>query len=152
MWDAVEFWKKKMLEKNWENVSILEVFAKKKCIFRLLKVSVEALPRFYFHFFFDLWLAGKKKTKQNALHCPINTARPHRDYQTKKTKSLPCVEKIIYIFCKSFYYCDSLAYGVGVMWKISINGLRYVFQGRNPIPLLSIQPGVLLIEVINNRN
>ena len=35
---------------------------------------------------------------------------------------------------------------------ISINWLLYVFQGHNPIVLLSIQFGVRLIEVINNRN
>ena len=37
----------------------------------------------------------------------------------RKQKAYPCFEKIIYIFCGSFYYCDSFAYGVGVMWKIS---------------------------------
>ena len=75
MWDAVEFWKK-MPAKNWENVSILKVFAKKKYIFRLLKVSVEAPPRFYFHFFFDLWLAGKKKKKKK------HAALPHKCRET----------------------------------------------------------------------
>ena len=45
---------KKMSKKNWENVSILKVFAKKKCIFRLLKVSFKGPPRFYFHLFYDL--------------------------------------------------------------------------------------------------
>ena len=33
----------------------------------------------------------------------------------RKQKAYPYVEKIIYIFCGSFHYCDSLAYGVGVM-------------------------------------
>ena len=37
----------------------------------------------------------------------------------RKQKAYPCFEKIIYIFCGSFYYCDSFAYGVRVMWKIS---------------------------------
>ena len=37
-------------------------------------------------------------------------------------------------------------------WFIFINRLQYVFQGRNPILLLSIQFGVRLIEVLNNRN
>ena len=45
---------KKMSEKNWKDVSILKVFVKKKCIFRVLKVSFEAPPRFYLHFFYDL--------------------------------------------------------------------------------------------------
>ena len=35
---------------------------------------------------------------------------------------------------------------------IFINRLKYVFQGRNPILLLSIQSGVSLIEVFNDRN
>ena len=37
-------------------------------------------------------------------------------------------------------------------WFIFINRLQYVLQGRNPTPLLSIQSGVRLIEVFNNRN
>ena len=85
MWDAVEF-RKKMSEENWENVSILKKKKKKEVHFRLLKVSFEIPPRFYFNFFYDLWLTGKKKKKIIALQCPINAARPHRDYQTKKTK------------------------------------------------------------------
>ena len=40
--------------------------------------------------FYDLWPPGKKKI---ALHCPINAARLHRDYQKKKTKSLPVRRK-----------------------------------------------------------
>ena len=32
----------------------LKAFAKKKCIFRLLKVSFEAPPRFCFNFFYNL--------------------------------------------------------------------------------------------------
>ena len=31
--------------------------------------------------------------KKNALHCPINSARLHRDYQKKKTKSFPVRRK-----------------------------------------------------------
>ena len=34
----------------------------------------------------------------------------------------------------------------------NINWLQYVFQGRNPMLLLSIQSSVRLIEVFNNRN
>ena len=45
---------KKMSKKNWENVSLLKVFAKKKCIFCLRKVCFKGPPRFYFHLFYDL--------------------------------------------------------------------------------------------------
>ena len=37
-------------------------------------------------------------------------------------------------------------------WFTFITGLQYVFQGRNPIRLMSIQSSVRLIEVFNNRN
>ena len=90
----------------------LKPFTKKKCIFRLLKVCFEAPPRFYFNFFTIFDSLAKKKIY--ALHCPINAARPHRDYETKKTKSLSMRRKdhlhILWIFLLL-----SLAYGVGVM-------------------------------------
>ena len=41
----------------------------------------------------------------------------------RKQNAYPCVEKIIYIFGGFLDYCDSLADGVGVMQKISNNGL-----------------------------
>ena len=73
-----------------KNVGILKHLQKKKRIFHLPKVSFEAPTRFYSNFFYGLWLAGKKKKRQKiTLHCPINAARPHRDCQTNKTKSLP---------------------------------------------------------------
>ena len=78
---------KKCQGKNWENVGILKRLQKRRAFFLLLKVSFKAPPRFYFNFFYD---------------------------QAKKT-AYPCFEKIIYIFCGYFYYCDSFAYGVGVM-------------------------------------
>ena len=92
----------------------LKAFAKKKCIFLLLKVSFEAPSRFYFNFFYDLWLAGKKK--KSPVRCPINAARPHKDYETKKTKSLPVRRKdhlhILWIFL--------------LLWLISIWCWSYV--------------------------
>ena len=36
--------------------------------------------------------------------------------------------------------------------SLLINRLQYVFQGSNPVLPLSIQSGVRLIEVFNNRN
>ena len=38
------------------------------------------------------------------------------------------------------------------MQKHQLTSVRTVFQGRNPTLLLSIQSGVHLIEVFNNRN
>ena len=78
-----------------KNVGILKHLQKKKRIFHLLKVSFEAPTRFYSNFFYGLWLAGKKKKKKKkiTLRCPINAARPHRDCQTNKTKSLPVRRK-----------------------------------------------------------
>ena len=106
--------KKKKVRGKLGKCQHLRAFAKKKCIFLLLKVSFEAPPRFYFNFFYDLWHAGKKKKKRAALpHKCRETAQGLRDKEHKKLTR--------YIFCGSFYYYDSLAYGVGVMWKISIN-------------------------------
>ena len=74
-----------------KNVGILKHLQKKKRIFHLLKVSFEAPTRFYSNFFYDLDPLVKKK--KITLYCPINAARPHRDCQTKKTKSLPVRRK-----------------------------------------------------------
>ena len=69
----------------------LKAFAKKKCIFLLLEVSFEAPSRLILtsSTIFDSLV----KKKKSALHCPINAARPHKDYETKKTKSLPVRQK-----------------------------------------------------------
>ena len=57
-------------------------------------------------------------------------------------------KKAVLYFVQEFRWTfDSQMY-----WFIFINRLQYVFQGRNPILLLSIQSGVRLIEVFNNRN
>ena len=113
--------KKKIVRGKLGKCQHLKAFAKKKCIFPLLKVSFEAPSRFYFNFFYDLWswLAGKKKKK---ARCTAPWMPRDRTWITRqrRQKAYQCVEKIIYIFCGSFYYYDSLAYGVGVMWKISI--------------------------------
>ena len=45
-------------------------------------------------------------------------------------------------------FIDSLI----MYWFIFFNRLKYVFEGYNPILLLSIQSGVRVIEVINDRN
>ena len=63
------------------------------------------------NFFEDLWLAGCIPPWMPRGRLGITRQR--------KQKACLCVKKIIYIFCGSFYDCDSLAYGVGVMWKIS---------------------------------
>ena len=81
---------------NWKMSASWSVCKKRSAFFRLLKVSFKA-----------------------PLHYPWMPRGRIGINRQRKQKAYPCFEKIIYIFCGSFYYCDSFAYGVGVMWKIS---------------------------------
>ena len=121
MWDAVEFWKKKLSGENWENVSILKRLQKRSAFSFCLKYLLKLRPGFILTsstiFDHDSLVKKKKKARCTAPWMPRDRTRITRQ---RKQKAYQCVEKIIYIFCGSFYYYDSLAYGVGVMWKISI--------------------------------
>ena len=97
MWDAVEFWKK-VSEEKWETVSILKRLQKRSAFSVCLKYLLKPRPGFILtsSTIFD------SLEKKIALHCPINTAKPQRYYQTKKTKSLSVRRKdhlhILWIF------------------------------------------------------
>ena len=83
---------KKYLFENWENVGILKRLQKRSAFSVCLKYLLRPRPGFILtsSAIFDSLV--KKK----------NYARPHRDYQTKETKSLPVRRKdhlyILWIF------------------------------------------------------
>ena len=86
-----------MSEENWENVSISKRLQKRSAFSVCSKYLLKLRPGFVLtSTIFD------SPVKKIALHCPINASRPHRDYQAKKTKSLPVRRKdhlhILWIF------------------------------------------------------
>ena len=87
----LSFEKKKMSGENWENVSILKRLQKRSAFSFCLKYLLKLRPGYILtsSTIFDSLV----KKKKSALHCPINAARPHKDYETKKTKSLPVRRK-----------------------------------------------------------
>ena len=84
---------KKYQDENWQNVGILKRLQKRSAFSVCLKYLLKPRPGFTLasSTIFDS-LVQKKK----------NYARPHRDYQTKETKSLPVRRKdhlhILWIF------------------------------------------------------
>ena len=118
--------KKKYLDENWENVGILKRLQKRSAFSVYLKYLLRSRPGFTLtsSTIFDSLVQKNIYITRGRIGIT----------RRRKQKAYPCVEKIIYIFCGSFYYCDSLAYGVGVMWKISNKLINYLLIGFYFIP------------------
>ena len=120
------FKKKIYLGENWENVGILKRLQKRSAFSVYLKYLLRPRPAFTLtsSTIFDSLVQKNIYITRGRIGIT----------RQRKQKAYPCVEKIIYIFCGSFYYCDSLAYGVGVMWKISNKLINYILIGFYFIP------------------